>query len=61
MLCEEVCIIVRLPGSLGEHGMTNPCGDTTLCGVAIETNWVTELRQENPLKRPKEKVAALGH
>ena len=41
--------------------IANPCGDGTLCGVAVETNWVTKLRQETPLKRPKEKVAVLGH
>ena len=54
-------IVVRLSGSLEEHCMANPCGDATLCGVAVETNWVTKLRQETPLKRPKEKVAVLGH
>ena len=36
-------------------------GDANPCRVAMETNWVTELRQETPLKRPKEKVAVLGH
>ena len=60
MLCEEVSIVVRLPGSLGEHGMANPCGDAAPCEVAMETNWVTQTQTGNPLEEAKRKGLCTG-